>query len=111
VFALPFKDKLANRGRWPNKLGDYLSAGRPVVSNPTGDIQELFTRYHIGLLTEETPEAFAAGLASLIDDPARAQDLGYEARSVAEQELSWAKLTLRLEEHYQRVGAPVPVQV
>lgn len=111
VFALPFKDKQANRGRWPNKIGDYLSAGRPIVSNRTGDIQELFTRYTIGLLTEETPEAFAEGLASLIDDPVRAQEQGAEARYVAEHELSWATLTQRLEAHYQRIGAPVPVAV
>jgi glycosyltransferase involved in cell wall biosynthesis len=101
--ALPFADKQANRGRWPNKLGDYLSAGRPVVSNPTGDIQDLFTRYDIGALTEGTPAAFARGMTDLLDDPARALAQGAAARQVAEHELSWPKLTQQLEEHYNSV--------
>lgn len=114
--ALPFADKQANRGRWPNKIGDYLSAGRPVVSNPTGDIQDLFARYDIGVLTEETPVAFAHGMAEVLDDPAHARAQGYMARQVAEHELSWPKLTQQLEEHYRRIrggtqGAPMDVGV
>jgi glycosyltransferase involved in cell wall biosynthesis len=98
--ALPFADKQANRGRWPNKIGDYLSAGRPIVSNPTGDIRDLFTRYDIGVLTEESPEAFAHGMAAVLDDPAHAAAQGNMARQVAERELSWPALTRQLEAHY-----------
>jgi glycosyltransferase involved in cell wall biosynthesis len=97
---LPFADKQANRGRWPNKIGDYLSAGRPIVSNPTGDIRDLFTRYDIGVLTEESPEAFAHGMAAVLDDPAHAAAQGNMARQVAERELSWPALTRQLEAHY-----------
>jgi glycosyltransferase involved in cell wall biosynthesis len=108
--ALPFADKQANRGRWPNKIGDYLSAGRPVVSNPTGDIQELFTEYGVGVLTDETPEAFARGMSDVLDDPAQAESQGRMARYVAEHELSWPRLTRQLEEHYSyiRSGAQMP---
>ena len=103
VFALPFADKIANRGRWPNKIGDYLSAGRPIVSNPTGDIAELFSRHDIGYLTSDTPAAFADGLAAALDTPQRAQEQGRSARIVAERELSWAYLTTQLESHYTRL--------
>ncbi len=100
VFALPFTNKLANRGRWPNKIGDYLAAGRPIVSNPVGDIKELFTAYDIGYLTNETPEAFAQGLYHALGDPTSAEAKGRTARFVAERVLSWALLSVRLEEHY-----------
>jgi glycosyltransferase involved in cell wall biosynthesis len=103
VFALPFTDKQANRGRWPNKIGDYLAAGRPIVSNPVGDIAELFTTYDIGYLTDETPDAFAQGLHRALEDPARAAAQGAVARHVAEQVLSWAALTQRLEHHYELI--------
>ncbi|MFI5273900.1 MAG: glycosyltransferase [Ktedonobacterales bacterium] len=105
VFALPFMDKQANRGRWPNKIGDYLSAGRPVVSNPTGDIQDLFARYDIGCLTPETPAAFAQGFAAVLNDPAHATEQGAAARHAAEHELDWAKLTATLDAHYDRIRA------
>jgi len=41
LFLLPFADKIYNRGRWPCKIGDYLAAGRPVVSNPVGEVREI----------------------------------------------------------------------
>jgi glycosyltransferase involved in cell wall biosynthesis len=111
--ALPFADKQANRGRWPNKIGDYLSAGRPVVSNPTGDIRDLFTRYDIGTLTDEAPAAFAGGMAAILDDPAHAEAQGVQARQVAEQELSWPNLTRQLEAHYSHIrgGASVAAEI
>ncbi len=103
VFALPFANKLANRGRWPNKIGDYLAAGRPIVSNPVGDIKALFTAYDIGYLTDETPEAFAQGLYQTLEDPTSAEAKGRAARFVAEHVLSWARLSVRLEEHYRLI--------
>jgi glycosyltransferase involved in cell wall biosynthesis len=109
VFALPFANKLANRGRWPNKIGDYLAAGRPIVSNPVGDIKPLFTAYDIGYLTEEMPEAFAWGLAQALDDRARAHSQGQTARHVAERVLSWALLSERMEETYRRIQAVTTV--
>ena len=103
VFALPFANKLANRGRWPNKIGDYLAAGRPIVSNPVGDIKELFAAYDIGYLTDEEPEAFSDGLNRALEDRAAAEVKGQTARFVAERVLSWARLSVRLEEHYQLI--------
>jgi glycosyltransferase involved in cell wall biosynthesis len=103
VFALPYADKLANRGRWPNKIGDYLAAGRPIVSNPVGDIKILFTSFDIGYLTDETPSAFAQGLLRAIENPEASARKGQIARSVAEKVLSWQLLSVRLEEHYYRI--------
>jgi glycosyltransferase involved in cell wall biosynthesis len=103
VFALPFANKLANRGRWPNKIGDYLAAGRPIVSNPVGDIKILFTTFDIGYLTEETPIAFARGLLRALEDPESARRKGLAGRFVAERVLSWAQLSVRMEEHYHLI--------
>lgn len=103
VFALPYANKLANRGRWPNKIGDYLAAGRPIVSNPVGDIKVLFTAFDIGYLTDETPSAFAHGLLRAIEDPEAAARKGQIGRSVAENVLSWRQLSVRMEEHYHLI--------
>jgi glycosyltransferase involved in cell wall biosynthesis len=103
VFALPFANKLANRGRWPTKIGDYLAAGRPIISNPVGDIKALFSAYDIGYLTDETPEAFASGLQQALEDSTRAEAQSRTARFVAERVLSWARLSVRLEEHYRLI--------
>ncbi len=38
VLLLPYTNRSVNLYRYPNKLGDYLSAGRPIVTNNTGDL-------------------------------------------------------------------------
>jgi len=100
VFALPFTDRVANRGRWPNKVGDYLAAGRPVVTNPVGDINELFQKERIGLLAPEHSEGFAEALIAILKDPTLQDELGRGAREVAERRLSWAQLTESLISRY-----------
>jgi glycosyltransferase involved in cell wall biosynthesis len=92
VFALPFAN-----------IGDYLAAGRPIISNPVGDIKALFSAYDIGYLTDETPEAFASGLQQALEDSTRAEAQSRTARFVAERVLSWARLSVRLEEHYRLI--------
>jgi glycosyltransferase involved in cell wall biosynthesis len=101
VLALPLRDTLFNRARWPNKIGDYLAAGRPTVTNPVGDVQELFRRHEIGLLARENDaEDFALQVTRLLEDRDLARHMGHEARRLAEEEYSWAAMTDHLEAFY-----------
>lgn len=107
VFLMPYADKVSNVGRWPNKVGDYMCAGRPVVSNPVGEPKWLYEHYDIGLLAEPTPEAMAAAAIELLDDPARAAAYGARAREVAETVFRWDRLVVDLEAWYRKVIAGV----
>jgi glycosyltransferase involved in cell wall biosynthesis len=42
LLLLPLDDNSSNRHRWPNKIGDYLAAGRPVAACAVGDVAALF---------------------------------------------------------------------
>ena len=105
LFLLPFPGKIANIGRWPNKIGDYMAVGRPTVANPVGELGELFRRYPVGLLAGDTPAEMAAAALRLLDDPDLANAIGRGAREAAETELSWASQIARLEAWYQRILA------
>lgn len=96
VFLLPYTGRISNLGRWPNKVGDYLASGRPVVTNPTGEMSTLFQGQEGGLLAGETPEAFAAAILELARDPARRMELGRQARTLAERELAPEHMVERL---------------
>jgi len=100
VMVLPYSDRSVNRGRTPNKVGDYMAAARPVVTNPTGDMQRLVEEAGIGLLADENPQAMAAAVLTLLRDPALRDRLGRQARSAAEQRYSWRSLAERLAEFY-----------
>ncbi|GAB1405072.1 hypothetical protein MASR1M74_22510 [Lentimicrobium sp.] len=44
VFVLIKEENQINLAGWPNKLGDYLACGKPVLLNPYGDIHEFVDR-------------------------------------------------------------------
>ena len=58
AFALPLPPSPRNRGRWPNKIGDYICLQRPVITNPTGDVKVLLENYPVGLLVRADSESY-----------------------------------------------------
>lgn len=98
---LPLRDTLANRGRWPMKVNDYMAAGRATVSTAVGDLVSLFHgSTPVGRLAADEPRAFASQtLALWQDEPARSE---YEknARLVAESRFAWPIVTAALETFY-----------
>lgn len=81
----------------PVKLFDYLAAGRPVVSTPRTETAAILRERQAGLVAEaDTAEAIAEPLVEVLDDPARARDLGANARVAAERDYDWSVIGERL---------------
>lgn len=102
VMLLPYKNTSINRGRYPNKIGDYLAAGRPTVANPTGDLKKLFERAKIGILASEDPQDFAQNVIRLFNDKDEQNRLGFNSRRVATTEFSWISRAKLLSDFYER---------
>jgi glycosyltransferase involved in cell wall biosynthesis len=105
VLLLPYTNRPVNLHRYPNKLGDYLSAGRAIVTNPTGDLGRLVGRERVGLLAADTPEAFASAIKQLFDQPELADEMGQRGRQLAESKLDWRFLATGLESFYHETLA------
>jgi glycosyltransferase involved in cell wall biosynthesis len=103
VLLLPLADTVSNRGRWPSKLNDYLSAARPVVSTRIGDLVPLFERHRPGLLAADATADLAAAVTRLLADRELARTCGDAGRRLAEGELNWRTLVGALAGHYERV--------
>ena len=101
VFALPLRDNPANATRWPNKIGEYMAAGRPTVVNNVGDIADVVKKYKIGLVADQGAIPFAAQLARLLLDEPLAEEMGKNAREAACTRYSWALLAGELENRYR----------
>jgi len=108
VMLLPFSDRPVNLGRYPNKLADYLAAGRPVVTNPTGEIGRFVAAERVGAVAAATPREFAAATLDLLRAPELREEMGRRARAAAEAHLSWTRLADRLEALYLGVVQPAP---
>jgi glycosyltransferase involved in cell wall biosynthesis len=100
VLLLPYTNSSVNVYRYPNKLGDYLCAGRPIVTNRTGDLGRLVTQERVGLATDDTAQSFAGAIQQLFDDPILAQEMGDRGRALAESKLDWRFLAAGLERFY-----------
>jgi glycosyltransferase involved in cell wall biosynthesis len=103
LFLFPFAKSTLNEGRWPNKVGDYMAAGRPTVSNPTGDMIQLFKTHNIGLLASENPDDFAAKTLTLLNNDVLMDEIGRSARQVAEKYYDWGIMTKKLEKCFAEV--------
>lgn len=103
LFVMPFPEKIYNIGRWPSKVNDYMSVGRPTVSNPVGDIKGLFEKHNIGLLAKWDPQDFAQKIIFLLEHPDIAKELGENARRAAVTEYNWKVLIGKLEKFYYKV--------
>jgi glycosyltransferase involved in cell wall biosynthesis len=100
---LPMCDSGANRGRWPGKLNAYMTAARPTVATAVGDQAELIPQHRLGLVTSDDPGDLAAGVIEMLANRGRCDEIGRSARQVAEDVLSWEKMTDHLEVFYRQV--------
>ncbi|MBN1596049.1 glycosyltransferase family 4 protein, partial [candidate division FCPU426 bacterium] len=103
VFLLPFARKQANIGRWPNKVGDYMAMGRPIVTSPVGEMKTLFAQETIGRVAPDSVEGFAGAVRELLSHPQECERLGQAARRAAVERYSWEFLASRLEKFYDTI--------
>ncbi|MFH1328017.1 MAG: glycosyltransferase family 4 protein [Candidatus Bathyarchaeota archaeon] len=98
VLALPMRNILVDQGRWPIRLGDYLAAGRSIVSNPVGEAKIVLEETGCGLLARtDDPSDFADKIVSLLSDKHLCEELGRNARQAAENKYAWVKIAQKLE--------------
>jgi glycosyltransferase involved in cell wall biosynthesis len=103
VLALPLKENLFNQTRWPNKIGEYMACGRPVVVSDVGDVASMVRAHGTGLTAKNDAVDFSAKLKTLLSDQALAQDMGGKARQLACDAYSWALQSTKLEAFYYQL--------
>ena len=105
ILALPLSDTIANRGRWPSKINEYVAVGRATVACDVGDVADLLRDNDIGLLVKPDPADFAARMDELLRDPARAGAMGAKARETAKTTYSQEAIADKLESFYREAIA------
>jgi glycosyltransferase involved in cell wall biosynthesis len=81
----------------PNKLGECLAAGLPVVANVPGRAQRLLAEGACGLtVAPGDAEGLATALLAMADDPARRSVMAHAARRLAERHFDSRQIAARL---------------
>ena len=100
---LALKDTGANRGRFPFKIFDFMSASRPLLSTNVGDFGALINDRDAGLVTRDDPEDIARLTVQLIKDEGLQENLGLRGRELVEAEFAAPVVTKTLHHFYRRI--------
>jgi len=86
VMLLPRAEGLFSQAGLPNKLGEYLATGKPVVVTKNGDIgMYLRDRIHAFLVQPNDLQAFADTLRYVLNNPDEAAEVGLNGQKVAKE--------------------------
>lgn len=102
------EDKRYAHAGFSTKFVESLSAGVPVIANPTSDIGEYLRDGHEGVLLENhSPEAFAAGVRRLFEMPcSRWREMRFHARRRAEECFDYRRYIPPLKDFIEGLPAP-----
>lgn len=99
AFILIQRDNLKNKARWPNKIGDYLSAGRPILVNEIGDLKYYLNRFENAFIkVKYNKDSILEFLNSLENNVKKFEHNRKYVRLIAEEEMSWTKRAQKLEQ-------------
>ncbi|MFH1183431.1 MAG: glycosyltransferase family 4 protein [Chloroflexota bacterium] len=87
----------AYKTTYPNKVFDYMGAGRPVLLAIDGAIRGVVEAAHCGLFVRPgDPRALADAILLLAANPARARRMGLDGKRYLEQHFSREEIARRL---------------
>jgi colanic acid biosynthesis glycosyl transferase WcaI len=105
IHVVPLRRGLA-KASVPSKLYSILAAGRPVLASVDEGTEVARTVHRAGAgiaVPPEDPDAFAAALLTLLDDPDGARRMGERGRQFVESWASPAAVAARYEDLFQEL--------
>jgi glycosyltransferase involved in cell wall biosynthesis len=94
---------------YPNKVFDYMAAGRPVLLAIDGPIRQVVEEAGAGIFVPPgDPVALADAIRRLADDPEWARRMGMCGRQCVENHFDRARLASQLEAILESIGSTLP---
>jgi glycosyltransferase involved in cell wall biosynthesis len=102
----PLFDDTQSVARFPTKIGEYLAAGRPVVTSAVGEIPRYFDDGVNALLsTPGDAAAYGDKIAQALDDPEAAAAIGRAGRTLCETTFDYRVHGAALREFFAGLAA------
>ena len=90
---------------YPNKVFDYMAAGRPVILAIDGVIREVVEKAEAGIFVAPgQPTALSAAITQLANDPQAAQQMGHNAHAYLKQHFDRPALASKLQRVIENLG-------
>jgi glycosyltransferase involved in cell wall biosynthesis len=100
ILVLKQENEATEMARWPIRFGDYLAAGRAIVTGYLGEVGRIMSDGKCGLTAKPGDQAdFALQIINLLGDSEARDIFGKNAGAIA-KELAWAKVAKTLASIY-----------
>jgi glycosyltransferase involved in cell wall biosynthesis len=100
ILLLKQENEATEMARWPIRFGDYLAAGRPIVSGSLGEVGRIMSNGRCGLIAKPGDQAdFATQIINLLEDTEARNGFGKNAAAMA-KEYAWANIARSLANIY-----------
>jgi glycosyltransferase involved in cell wall biosynthesis len=86
---------------------EAMAAGRPVVASRVGGMDEVVLEGSTGELCSDDPEDWVATVATLLDDPLRAEAMGAAGRDRARERFARERMAQAVTDVYRCVAQPL----
>lgn len=83
---------------------ESMARSKPVVVSRVGGLQEVVAHEETGLVVDQSPEAFEAGMSYLLTDDEARLRMGRNARAVIDEKFSMRQMVERLEAVYMKAA-------
>ncbi len=88
----------------PTKAYEYMACGIPFVGCGNGEIAHLAKESGAGVIAENTPEAIAATISTLLDDPEKMEEMGRRGREYVAKHYDRRSVALKLKQYIERMA-------
>lgn len=103
IFLQLLKDNNVSKAGWPNKLGDYLAFGKPVMLSPYGDLIDFVKDQKGFFVVKYDKKIISNSLRQIINiSYEKLMEMGKNNRKLAET-ISWKNRAKNIEEIYHKV--------
>ncbi len=103
LMLLPLERRTMDTARFPQRAGDALAAGLPIVATDVGDLGGLVAAHEVGVICPAEPSALASAVVALLRSPSRRRAMSRRARRLAEESYAWHYRALALLGFYQNL--------
>jgi len=89
---IPLRPTLQDAARFPNKIGEYLASGNPMISTNYGEVAHYFTDGHTALIAQEYDvQQFAEKMNFIIQNPNESSQIGLNGRKLGYGKFDYVK--------------------
>ena len=101
ILVQPGRSDAFNDYRFPSKLPEFLSAGRPVVLPKTNLARHMIDGKHAFILSDASALSIVDAVRQILADPQLRERLARGALQFFDQHLSWTRSAEKLSDFYQ----------